>query len=105
MCIRDRCGTPRASRRVQSALLLHPSSTDAVRPSRCTNNPSPPPPIPGRQSCRAPQCLHSAPRRETACTSASIRSCRVSTVSYTHLRAHETPEHLVCRLLLEKKKK
>src|SRR5678816_503298 len=27
-----------------------------------------------------------------------------ATVSYTHLRAHETPEHLVCRLLLEKKK-
>src|SRR5678815_3852201 len=26
-------------------------------------------------------------------------------VSYTHLRAHETPEHLVCRLLLEKKKR
>src|SRR5674536_391456 len=25
-------------------------------------------------------------------------------VSYTHLRAHETPEHLVCRLLLDKKK-
>ena len=23
-------------------------------------------------------------------------------VSYTHLRAHETPEHLVCRLLLDK---
>eukprot|EP00658_Telonema_sp_P-2_P005922 TRINITY_DN12233_c0_g1_i2.p1 TRINITY_DN12233_c0_g1~~TRINITY_DN12233_c0_g1_i2.p1 ORF type:complete len:170 (+),score=50.31 TRINITY_DN12233_c0_g1_i2:66-575(+) len=30
---------------------------------------------------------------------------RSSPVSYTHLRAHETPEHLVCRLLLEKKKK
>ena len=29
----------------------------------------------------------------------------VEPVSYTHLRAHETPEHLVCRLLLEKKKK
>src|SRR5678816_2656981 len=28
----------------------------------------------------------------------------VASVSYTHLRAHETPEHLVCRLLLEKKK-
>eukprot|EP00658_Telonema_sp_P-2_P057355 TRINITY_DN45811_c0_g1_i1.p1 TRINITY_DN45811_c0_g1~~TRINITY_DN45811_c0_g1_i1.p1 ORF type:complete len:125 (+),score=29.71 TRINITY_DN45811_c0_g1_i1:177-551(+) len=28
----------------------------------------------------------------------------LETVSYTHLRAHETPEHLVCRLLLEKKK-
>ena len=26
------------------------------------------------------------------------------TVSYTHLRAHETREDLVCRLLLEKKK-
>src|SRR5678816_1013541 len=23
---------------------------------------------------------------------------RLNTVSYTHLRAHETPEHLVCRL-------
>eukprot|EP00658_Telonema_sp_P-2_P073736 TRINITY_DN62847_c0_g2_i1.p1 TRINITY_DN62847_c0_g2~~TRINITY_DN62847_c0_g2_i1.p1 ORF type:complete len:241 (-),score=45.92 TRINITY_DN62847_c0_g2_i1:6-728(-) len=31
-------------------------------------------------------------------------SGRSGTVSYTHLRAHETPEHLVCRLLLEKKK-
>ena len=29
---------------------------------------------------------------------------RPTPVSYTHLRAHETPEHLVCRLLLEKKK-
>src|SRR5678815_6130929 len=28
---------------------------------------------------------------------------RYGSVSYTHLRAHETPEHLVCRLLLEKK--
>ena len=28
----------------------------------------------------------------------------IEPVSYTHLRAHETPEHLVCRLLLEKKK-
>eukprot|EP00658_Telonema_sp_P-2_P005507 TRINITY_DN12058_c0_g1_i1.p1 TRINITY_DN12058_c0_g1~~TRINITY_DN12058_c0_g1_i1.p1 ORF type:complete len:171 (+),score=14.73 TRINITY_DN12058_c0_g1_i1:526-1038(+) len=28
----------------------------------------------------------------------------LESVSYTHLRAHETPEHLVCRLLLEKKK-
>ena len=29
----------------------------------------------------------------------------MDTVSYTHLRAHETPEHIVCCLLLEKKKK
>ena len=27
------------------------------------------------------------------------------TVSYTHLRAHETDSYLVCRLLLEKKKR
>src|SRR5678815_906821 len=36
---------------------------------------------------------------------ARIAAPKLSTpVSYTHLRAHETPEHLVCRLLLEKKK-
>src|SRR5450756_2995066 len=29
---------------------------------------------------------------------------RLTTVSYTHLRAHETRHDLVCRLLLEKKK-
>src|SRR5680860_55314 len=29
---------------------------------------------------------------------------RADTVSYTHLRAHETDSYLVCRLLLEKKK-
>src|SRR5664279_6102326 len=28
----------------------------------------------------------------------------LGTVSYTHLRAHETDSYLVCRLLLEKKK-
>eukprot|EP00658_Telonema_sp_P-2_P042558 TRINITY_DN30576_c0_g1_i1.p1 TRINITY_DN30576_c0_g1~~TRINITY_DN30576_c0_g1_i1.p1 ORF type:complete len:140 (+),score=45.30 TRINITY_DN30576_c0_g1_i1:155-574(+) len=33
-----------------------------------------------------------------------FRDYDVIAVSYTHLRAHETPEHLVCRLLLEKKK-
>ena len=31
-------------------------------------------------------------------------SIRFDAVSYTHLRAHETLRHLVCRLLLEKKK-
>mgnify|MGYP002682538837 CR=1 FL=1 len=42
-----------------------------------------------------------------ACRLAGISyrdSILCSPVSYTHLRAHETPEHLVCRLLLEKKK-
>src|SRR5674536_391888 len=41
----------------------------------------------------------------TAHLKKTVVSGRVlSPVSYTHLRAHETPEHLVCRLLLEKKK-
>ena len=31
------------------------------------------------------------------------KKAKEASVSYTHLRAHETPEHLVCRLLLEKK--
>ena len=35
---------------------------------------------------------------------ATLGEYRIPTaVSYTHLRAHETPEHLECRLLLEKK--
>ena len=33
-----------------------------------------------------------------------IRDNERGTVSYTHLRAHETKANLVCRLLLEKKK-
>src|SRR5665647_3705000 len=33
------------------------------------------------------------------------RSDDIEAVSYTHLRAHETDSYLVCRLLLEKKKK
>ncbi len=39
--------------------------------------------------------LHSRPWRESSVIAAA---------SHTHLRAHETPEQLVCRLLLEKKK-
>ncbi|MBW6153769.1 hypothetical protein KZ844_29025 [Pseudomonas aeruginosa] len=33
-----------------------------------------------------------------------LPACRNRPVSYTHLRAHETSQDLVCRLLLEKKK-
>ena len=34
-----------------------------------------------------------------------VTNAWTGTVSYTHLRAHETDSYLVCRLLLEKKKK
>ena len=34
-----------------------------------------------------------------------LRARGAAAVSYTHLRAHETVLDLVCRLLLEKKKK
>ena len=33
-----------------------------------------------------------------------LETASIPTVSYTHLRAHETGRNLVCRLLLEKKK-
>src|SRR5450756_2961773 len=48
-----------------------------------------------------PRTTRRAPRRDAITPSA--RSA--ATVSYTHLRAHETRHDLVCRLLLEKKKK
>src|SRR5665811_2425937 len=40
---------------------------------------------------------------DATCSPSTVRIC--GTVSYTHLRAHETVLDLVCRLLLEKKKK
>src|SRR5678815_2990361 len=49
--------------------------------------------------------LSSLPRRTRPTSDLAYNSTIIGAVSYTHLRAHETPEHLVCRLLLEKKKK
>src|SRR5450759_5550089 len=59
------------------------------RTGRVVTNECPPPEgwSGGARSCRAPPDHCSLP------------------VSYTHLRAHETRHDLVCRLLLEKKKK
>ena len=42
-------------------------------------------------------------REEAALKGQADLMAGITAVSYTHLRAHETPEHLVCRLLLEKK--
>src|SRR5664279_3271180 len=55
--------------------------------------------------------LRPPPCRRIRSFSTEARSWRSSSpryivpVSYTHLRAHETDSYLVCRLLLEKKKK
>src|SRR5678816_3393353 len=59
-----------------------------------TSTSSPPDPLPTPSSVVTPSPATSAPRATT--------SPPPVPVSYTHLRAHETPEHLVCRLLLEK---
>src|SRR5450756_739093 len=40
----------------------------------------------------------------TSPTSSRALPSPIDTVSYTHLRAHETRHDIVCRLLLEKKK-
>src|SRR5660397_259944 len=53
-------------------------------------------PVPDHAKCAA---CH---RCVTYCPTDAIT---IETVSYTHLRAHETKANLVCRLLLEKKKK
>src|SRR5678816_2893392 len=39
--------------------------------------------------------------KESAQAALTLARTFLNAVSYTHLRAHETPEHLVCRLLLE----
>ena len=44
-------------------------------------------------------------KRVSPLNSSAINSNCIISVSYTHLRAHETSLHLVCRLLLEKKNK
>src|SRR5664279_6333663 len=46
-------------------------------------------------------------KRQYSGTAGRIENSQVGVfpVSYTHLRAHETDSYLVCRLLLEKKKK
>src|SRR5450759_5806703 len=47
----------------------------------------------------------STPMTTMALAAKSLFDFHYDSVSYTHLRAHETRHDLVCRLLLEKKKK
>eukprot|EP00658_Telonema_sp_P-2_P069510 TRINITY_DN58801_c0_g1_i1.p1 TRINITY_DN58801_c0_g1~~TRINITY_DN58801_c0_g1_i1.p1 ORF type:complete len:140 (-),score=29.09 TRINITY_DN58801_c0_g1_i1:38-457(-) len=67
-------------------------------------------PAPARRHVEPIYCILSTPkliytRLLPLLTTSLADAPLVYAVSYTHLRAHETPEHLVCRLLLEKKKK
>src|SRR5665647_3863046 len=55
----------------------------------------------GIQSVRA----EVLPQGKAAEVTRFMKKGSVVAVSYTHLRAHETDSYLVCRLLLEKKKK
>src|SRR5665647_3470174 len=56
-----------------------------------------------RRTSRATTALKSTPVPPMRATGITRRN-RPRSVSYTHLRAHETDSYLVCRLLLEKKK-
>src|SRR5678815_5876767 len=47
------------------------------------------------------ECFDSRPTGRYGRSSDDTFGTTIDPVSYTHLRAHETPEHLVCRLLLE----
>src|SRR5678815_5710423 len=52
-----------------------------------------------RRATAVAEAVHAL--RPVANPRAINRGRSITPVSYTHLRAHETPEHLVCRLLLE----
>src|SRR5665647_1395145 len=72
-----------------------------------------------KKRTKRPESRSGATRSRTGCCPRRTRWCAAgprpgkppalrtgqTPVSYTHLRAHETDSYLVCRLLLEKKKK
>src|SRR5450756_1280260 len=75
------------SQRHPSSVPLQPNSCSAKRFAGRHTSPTCPPSSQGCCSHLSCRCPH-----------------RCGSVSYTHLRAHETRHDLVCRLLLEKKK-
>src|SRR5665648_842962 len=92
---RSRNGPPRLMSSCTGTL----STTDQLRPDASTSS---------LRSAIA-SAVHGSPLG-TSCRAVTtpvapvcLMSARV--ISYTHLRAHETRHDLVCRLLLEKKKK
>ena len=69
------------------------------------NTPNAPAPVgPYNQATLANGTLYIAGQIPINPATGEIVNTDIEAVSYTHLRAHETREDLVCRLLLEKKK-
>eukprot|EP00658_Telonema_sp_P-2_P054053 TRINITY_DN42903_c0_g1_i1.p1 TRINITY_DN42903_c0_g1~~TRINITY_DN42903_c0_g1_i1.p1 ORF type:complete len:127 (+),score=36.78 TRINITY_DN42903_c0_g1_i1:148-528(+) len=102
MCIRDR-DMARVARDVQNQIqLVGAKHKEAVAKARADHEAA----IKriGRKiDAELDDELATKQRALEASTRAAITALQDEAVSYTHLRAHETPEHLVCRLLLEKK--
>src|SRR5450759_3547625 len=102
MCIRDRTPTP------SPTSTPIPTNTPIVTPSP-TPTPTPTPiptskPITVNLSVNADTYISSTASTKNygKSTYIYVDAGRIGSVSYTHLRAHETRHDLVCRLLLEK---
>src|SRR5450756_2770015 len=93
MCIRDRDTLEAVRYLGRHRPAVKPSGLLEIGELRYLHAVEPdfPPEAPGPEGGRFPVVLH--------------EPYVVFAVSYTHLRAHETRHDLVCRLLLEKKKK
>src|SRR5665811_276177 len=113
MCIRDRHRQGLHSRMASQPIIFttraksqeiawpRPSRTDHQR--RTQLEARKPQRLPSSRSSSLHKCVNRSCHRMHNSSSAMLH--RSEPVSYTHLRAHETVLDLVCRLLLEKKKK
>src|SRR5665647_3651994 len=87
---------PSHARQPTQPSLAHPAH---ARPATSPSEPRPTRPF-------VSGCLREHHHSTSLSVPSEIRTWRCArAVSYTHLRAHETDSYLVCRLLLEKKKK
>src|SRR5680860_1815610 len=91
--------------------VLEAAASRTLRPSLTTSGPVPSPGMDANLQLINPPCLmFPVTTLISACPASSNQGAlrqppTPASVSYTHLRAHETDSYLVCRLLLEKKKK
>src|SRR5450756_237267 len=85
---------------VPTSMALAPASMNSITSSAVLM-----PPIPMTGIFTALAASHTMRRAIGLMAGPDSPAVTLETVSYTHLRAHETRHDLVCRLLLEKKKK